>query len=175
MALTNERPKEKISSVQLLIEIAGLLKELTDDPNALKQMAIDAYALPEAEEKKAEEARAKIAEYENLVAENKRVVQKTNDIRLEIDSQINFNNQKLAQIEADTNELNKKNKEMGKLSVELNNREQALNKRENDINDRQIKLDSDVAEFEKEKQRIADYEATLKAKASALKSLVGEV
>lgn len=175
MALTNDKPKEAINIYQLLYIIAQGLDDLTSDPDALKKGVEAAYGLPEAEQKKAEEARASIAAYESLIAENKTQQSVLEKTAKELDAKKAQNDAVLLSISNANQEADKKKKDLDEQLANLNQQTKTLMIANQELQDGREKLNQAENDLAARKKSVADYESSLRITAAQFKGLAEEL
>lgn len=169
MGLSNTEAKEKLTTIQALLDIASAIKEL---PN-LEQLSKDAYALPERDIAKAEEGRTKIKEYEAVIAEQKKREADLIAEQDDIDKRSGEVAAALKVIEGKNADLDKRQKVLDETADIQDKVAKELSQREQNLSAGTTKLAADILALKEEKQRVADYDADLKAKADKLKALIG--
>lgn len=112
-----------VTTYQVIIELARGLKALADDPKALEKAAKDAYALPEEEQRKADEARQKIAEYTTLLSQNKTKI-------AEYESLIKHNDEQIDYLEQQQKSLKDQQDKLTATEVSIDKKTRSLNERE---------------------------------------------
>lgn len=175
MALYDLPPKDQISTLKTILEIAEGIKKLNDDPEYLNAVIEKAYALTDQEQKKLEIAKSEIGKYEDLVKEQKK---------------------NLSVLLEEANKLDEKKVELDDLQSKIDAIRQSLESKERAINNAQLQLSSDQKSLQVEKDKaesdkqnniqksllldqkekdILGYETELKNKAEQLKALAGGI
>lgn len=166
MGLSNNAA-EQISTTQVLIKLVEAIQNL--DKKSIEQLSKDAYALPEWEQKKAEEARADIAKNQNLVAEYKDLLKEIEGQQDDIDKRakevkeaVSKLEQRKTAVETQENLANAKVKEQAKLGETLDARTKDLDKREAALKDGNEKLDARIKEFEAQQEKTRERAEEIK-------------
>lgn len=150
-----------ITTAQLLLEIAQSLATLQSDPDALDKAAKAAYALPDAEQAKAIEARAQIAKYQDFINQNDRQKQDIQTSLAEIakkEANLEAQERKIANQKIDFNStvaafestkqdilaLDQSNKAKEKS---YDQRKADLDRREDSLSERQAKIEQSEADM----------------------------
>lgn len=170
MALSNS-PKETLTSMQILLDIAEAVRLLVSDPKSLERNVRLAFEMPEQERLKAEEARKVIEENQKLVFRQK---------------------ENLAEIDARSEELALRESALKKLSEDIKARTATLDARDAqfkkdmaELRALQRELESGQAQLNEEKKiniefrnsldqrqsQLAEQEALLKNRAAQLRVL----
>lgn len=160
MALTNDRAEaqKKIETYQALLDIAKSIKELVAKPD-FAELSKQAYALPENDQRKAEEGRAIIAELDLKLAEQRtraidlQAEQDNIDLRkkeLEAAASKVAENRKQAETREDI--VSKREKAAEERDKKQNERDVVLSERESKLREREVNLGNDIAKFEEEKE-----------------------
>lgn len=173
MALSTENAKDTLKSSQVILELAGMIKSLNDDPKHFEKLSKDAYALPDAEQKKADEARASIAKYQDLLAQHKRQAADIEASQDNLDLRTKQVTDASALIDSKTKDLAARERAFAteKAAHVLN--VEKLAKDQAELSKGQERLETDREEqIDKEKAFEAD-KAALKDKSDKLKSLIG--
>jgi len=159
MGLSNS-PKEVLTTAQVILELATVLKEITSNPKVFEKLAKDAYGLPEAEIAKAEEARASISEYTALVAKKEK-------LEAELIAQQDNIDLRVGELEVAAEKRKEADKKLVERRAEILKREKELDiidkaqsTRETALNAREAKLTADIAALATER---ADFEAAKEA------------
>lgn len=170
MGLSNNETKQAVTTHQVLLELIQGLKTIGDSGD-FAQLVKDAYALPDAEQAKADEARANIKQYQDLIAEQK---QRAAGIEA---SQDNLD-LRAQQIKDAQTLIDNKNADLAVRETTIKTANDDLAKKESALDAAQAKLELDQAKLVNDEQtltdkqkEIADYETALKAKAAQLKDL----
>jgi len=159
MALTNDRAEaqKKIETYQALIDIAKSIKELAAQPN-FAELSKQAYALPENDQRKAEEGRAIIIELDAKIADQRsraidlQAEQDNIDLRKkELETAANKITENRKQVEAREDVVSKREKAADERDKKQNERDVVLSERESKLREREVGLGNDIAKFEAEK------------------------
>lgn len=164
--------KGEISSFQLLLTIAQGIDALVSDPKALEKAAKESFALSDAEEAKAIQAKQDIAKNEALLSEQRKKQNELDASIADLEKKKSGIQQTLDDIKKEQARLAKKDSDLGDKALQLSTQEADLKDRENKLvsgND-DLKKRVDAAAY-KEKQ-LNEFEAMLKDKASKLRSIV---
>ena len=171
MGLSSNNARETVTTNQVLLTIAQGLKSLMDDPKALEKAAKEAYALPEAEEKKAAQAKEIIAKMEGLIAEQKR---RQDDLDAQ-ESELDDRERKLKET---VDSINGREIALEKRSRELDGIAEGQKQAANDIATGRQDLDAAIVDHErnvgaldKREREVNDYEASLKETAAKMQGL----
>lgn len=168
MALTNT-PKDGVTSLQVMLDIAQSLKTIADGD--LEKTIKTAYALPESELAKANEARDSIARYESLVAQSK--TEKAASEKAKQDA-LDAKDSLQASIDNIASENQKLDEREEALDAVAENQKQSAKNLENaasDLNAKLAKFAKDSEELEVKKQKMSAYEESLKSTAESIKGL----
>lgn len=172
MGISREENNKSISTYQLLLEIASALKELGDGKN-LAKLIKDAYALPEKEQAKAEEARAAISANQKAIDDNAALLLTIDSKQAKLDDDIAKKNDLLRAIKLESAELDKKKKDLAASADALSAEKQAIQIRETALEAGIAKLEKDRISLEKDQEAFANEQAALKTTAEQIKKLVG--
>ena len=171
MALSNDTARDSLTASQVLLQIASAIKSLNADPKRLATLAKEAYALPEAEMLKADEARLKIDEYKALV-------KKQSDTQAQIDDDFETLENQRDEIANSSKKLDERKGALDILQAELNKKARDLADKEKQLMDalktleaKEAKLVSDRDKLAAEKKANDELTASLKAKANQFKGL----
>lgn len=149
MGLSNS-PKETVTAIQVLLEIAESVRILTDDPKSLEKLIVMAYALPEQEQAKAETARQSIETYQNLVAE-----QKNNLAALE---------RKASELASEKSSIDTQTEALSKKQTMLESAKNDLETSTLELRSGQKELETERFKLEAEKQKNIEFRNTLDAR-----------
>lgn len=172
MGLSQIESKEKLTSLQVAADLISAIKDLSANPD-FKQLSKDAYSIPEQDQKVADEAREKIAEYKTVLAEQKNLQKaleaEQDDIdkrSSEISDALDKLNAKATELDKRAGSLNAQDKSLTQRTVALDAREAKLSKGEATLAQAQTKLSDDQVE-------LAKAQDALEAKAEKAKALFG--
>jgi chromosome segregation ATPase len=160
-------PKEQVTIAQLMVECIGILKRMKDGD--LEKMAKEAFALPEREQERANEARAKIATYEGLIAECKAKLADIEKANSDLSAKEMANMALMRKIDEENAKLSVRKDDLDDFSAALNLKATDLQTRERDLAAGKSKLASDNAALDNREAAIAAQEARVKAVAESLK------
>lgn len=171
MGLSQVDKQQQITTVQVLTELLSGLQNL--DKQTLADLAKDAYALPEAEQKKADEARANIKEYQDLVAQNK---QATIDLQAEQDDI----DKRSGELKQALDMLNSKQTALDKQAASLNDQDKSLTQRTVALDAREAKLTKGEAtlaqgqaDLAAAQDQLAQDQEALRTKSDQVRALLG--
>lgn len=172
MGLTNDRAdaQKKLETYQALIDIAAGVKELAAGPD-FADLAKVAYALPENEQKKADEGRAIIAE---LDAKNADLVLLQKDLKEEqdnIDVRVSQLSDASAKLAADNNKLKEREDIATKREKQADDREKKQNDRDIVLSEREAKLRAGEVNLENDTAKLASEKEESRRKADEIKKL----
>lgn len=167
MGLSNSEPK--ISSYQIMVEILDKLNVLAsgDFPKLVK----DIYALPEAEQKKADEGRKTIAEIDAKIAENNSLLEKLLQVQADIDKKREENSAKSASLISYDKELDERKTVLDKMERELSGRAKVQANEEIRLNSIETRLRSEEAAFIVQKKAFQEEQETARRKAEEIREL----
>lgn len=172
MGLSQNDAKEQITSLQVAADLVSAIKALSANPD-FAQLSKDAYAIPEKDQAKAEEARTGIAEYNAVIAEQKKLALELQSEQDDIDKRAKEIQAALDMVTERSNAVGNRERAADEREKSLTQRTVALDAREKALKDGQAKLQNEIIAFNDEKQRVADKENDLDAKADKLKALIG--
>lgn len=167
--LTNT-PKDTLTSFQALLDIAQGVKALASNPD-LDNLVKDAYALPEAEQAKADAARQAIADNQAVLAQIKKSQTELENTSTELDTKKQEIALGLQAIDDRSKVLSQKEKDLTLLGSQLSDKAASLQQKERDLQAGVSKLTQDKEDLAKKWEEVNEYETSLKAKADQLKSL----
>lgn len=171
MALTNDRPKETLTTAQLIADLLVAVKPLVDGD--IEKLAKQVYSLSETESRKLEEARKNIADYEATIAnlkEQQRILAQQNDALDAKKEALDAEREKLA-----TYDKSLKDRSVAVSRGEEQNRDtaKALDALKSQLDSGLAALARDKEALASEKKRVADFDASLKERENKLKALIG--
>lgn len=172
MGLTNESPKDTITSLQVLIELAKTVKAVNENPD-FDKLAKDAYALPVAEQKKADEARASITKYQDLLAQYKKQATEIEASQDNLDLRTSQIKKAQETIDSQKKDLSAREKTLNENKATHLLNVDTLAKDRAELKKGQDKLEADKADHLLDVKNLEEKEAALKEKSEKLKSLIG--
>jgi chromosome segregation ATPase len=161
--------KDNITIAQAVLEVASVIKELS--PKGLEELAKAAYALPEAEEKKATAARDAIAQNRTVLASIEDAQEKLDFTSQEIDDKKDELERLFKKLDDDNRKSEAKKLQLEELSSQLSDTKKTLEKRERDLETAVSKLNQGNLELAQRQKEVEDYEAMLKDRADQLQAL----
>lgn len=162
-------PKEQVTIAQLMVECVGVLKRMS--AGEMEKMAKEAFALPEREQERADEARGKIATYEGLIAESKKTLAAIDTAKAELSAKELAHQAMLRRIDEENTKLSSRKADLDLFASGLNVKAGDLQSRERALEAGIAKIDRDRMALDTKASELAEYEKSLKSKASALKNL----
>lgn len=173
MSLSGLNSRETVTAYQLLLVIAEGIEELTKDPTILRKTIVEAYTLPEELQRKADEAKKVISDYQDLVS-----AQKSNIVEIESKlAAIEENKRSLDLMLVDINNKNllleKRDKKLKKEQEDFVAIKDAIQKDRNILESEKVKNKEFALSIEKRERDVDAHEALLKAKEEKLKEIVG--
>lgn len=163
-------PEEKITALQGFLEVMDVVKPLLSDSNVLKQLAKDAKGLPEAEQKKADEARDNIDKYSSLIAEQIKRQQELAATTSQQEQKQKSIDSSLEKIDEQNNRILERIKLLDDRETFISNKEQELEISQKDFEGKMIDYQREVKAVVELKQNVLNYETELKARASRLRA-----
>lgn len=171
MGLSNEKPRDSLTSIQVALDMAQAFKALLSKPD-LEALAKAAYALPEREQRLAEEATSKISEYKGLIAEQCKRQDKIDAAESDLDERERKLKEALAKIDDSNLALDKRQKQLDQATDDQKQTARDLSNKLNVIMSGQTALDQRKAELDGRETAIETYEASLKEKAAQMQGLI---
>lgn len=167
--MLSNTPRETLDTYTALLEIAGFVKNNSnlDIEGTVKKI----YSLTEKESSQAEEARANIKEYQDLLLSNKKLMADLQEEQDNSDKRVSEIKAALEVIDGKNKALDKRKKELDAISVEQAKKEKDLSEQKIIIDNSRIKLTGDQVAFEEAKTLFAEEQATAKRKAEEIRRL----
>lgn len=173
MSLSGLNPRETVTAYQLLLELVKGVQELSKDPKALEKAILEAYALPESEKAKADEARKAIADNNSVLAQQKKILEEISKGTADLDFRQDNLDQTVRDIETKNNDLSKRERGLADGISDFSQRNK-------DYQADLIKLDTEKKsniEFsfslDDREKLLNEREEALKAKEEKLKAIIG--
>lgn len=172
MGLTNENPKVTLAVIDALAEMAQGFKLFEE--YGLEKLTKDAYALSESEQQKAKEARENIANYQGLIAEQKKreaaLQQSEDDLEAERTA---IKNEWLA-ISNEKDAIKKRTGELETQANELRALKNTLAERERSVEVLESKASQNNAAAEKARKEAEAELSAIKERAAKINKLAEE-
>lgn len=163
-------PKEQLDALQVMATLAATFKNLDKDFD-LEKLAKDVYALPAAEQAKADEARAQISANKELLAGIKvqqAELLKTSD---KLDEEKAALEAGVAKLANDQNAFNKRSDTLDRLSDELNAKAVEQAKLADFLASEKLHLEQGNIDLDKRRRENDAYEVSLKETAEQVQQL----
>lgn len=171
MGLSNNEKVEQLTTAQVVLKLVDALQNLNKD--SIAQLAQDAYALPEMEQKKADNARADIATYQNLVAQQKQLALDLQAEQDDIDKRAGELKDASKTLSAKSNALDQRAKSLDEQEKGITQRTVALDAREAALNKALTVLTDGQNKLAQDQEQLANDRGELDAKAEKAKALFG--
>lgn len=162
--LTNDNPKEILTTLQLMADIKTALAAAPDWENLVKK----AYALSEKEQARADAALKAITDNQNVLVDIKKQQDALDSAQADMEGSIAENNAILRRIEEGSRKQDKRKSEQDARDEEQNQREGELQKREDALVSGQAQLAQGNADLASRERAMRALEADLKKRAEQM-------
>lgn len=163
-------PKEQLDSIQLVVDFVQAFKLVASNPN-IEKLAKDAYALPEGEKKRLDEALAKIAEHRAVLVSIQKEREALEKDRQSLAEQQRHNNATLDKIGEENRKLNQRQADLDKIAASQAETAKALEQKKHDLDVGNAKLEVGNANLAEQRKQLNALESDLKQRAQALKQV----
>lgn len=172
MGLSNDRgeAQKKLETYQALLDIAEAIKELSAKPD-FKQLSKDAYSLPEADQKRADEGRVIITELNSKIAEQKTREKDLQEEQDNIDLRVTQLQEAQGQLVADRKKVSEREEVVGKREESTDERIKQFLLKEAALNERQTKLNAATKSLEERETKLTKEQEDSRRKADEIRRL----
>jgi chromosome segregation ATPase len=168
--LSNAPPKDQLTAIQVVTDFVEAFKAVAANPN-IEQLARDAFALPEREQAKAEEARKAIADNQAVLADIKKQQDVISGLQAELDAKKTVNETQLRKIEEGNSRLDTRESELDDQADTQAKRAKELDQKQRELDAGISKLTQGNADLDARQREIDAYELDLKNRAAKLQEL----